>query len=50
MNDYQINTLRRRFAERGYEPLNRSKHDESPMIWVAIGMAAGFITAAFLLF
>lgn len=46
--DYQIESLRARFAERGYEPLNRRRSRFVP--WFATGMAIGSIAAFILLF
>jgi hypothetical protein len=37
MTDYQLDTLRARFASRGYEPLNRSR-SHHVIFWVVLGI------------
>ena len=47
LTEYQLETLRARFAARGYQPLNHRRSRFVP--WFATGMAIGSI-AAFILF
>ena len=47
--DYQIETLRARFAARGYAPLNRRRPSRF-VPWFATGMAIGLLAAFLLLF
>ena len=52
MNEYQLNVLRKRFAERGYEPRNRhrSHRDHFVIGWVAVGVAVTVILSTILFF
>lgn len=43
--DYQLESLRARFAARGYEPLNH--HRLHPARWVGYGIGIGCLIAAF---
>ena len=49
-NQYQLDQLRARFIESGYEPLNHSRRTPAVVGWVMIGTAITLIVAAFVVF
>lgn len=44
MNQYQLDMLRKRFADRGYEPLNTYR-SHYVIGWMAVGICLGAILA-----
>jgi hypothetical protein len=43
--DYQLHTIRRRFAERGYQPLNQRREQDATPIHHWIGIALIILAA-----